>query len=52
LTQELRTRKKLTFEDAQAMAQLPHVKAVTAGIRFFRPELGSAPTRSNIRIAR
>jgi putative ABC transport system permease protein len=40
MTQELRTRKKLTFEDAQAMEQLPHVKAVTAGIRFFRPELG------------
>ncbi len=40
MTQELRTRKKLTFEDAQAMEQLPHVRAVTAGIRFFRPELG------------
>jgi putative ABC transport system permease protein len=40
MTQELRTRKKLTFEDAQAIGQLPHVKAVTAGIRFFRPELG------------
>ena len=36
----MRTRKKLTFEDAQAIGQLPHVKAVTAGIRFFRPELG------------
>ena len=40
MTQEMRTRKKLTFEDAQAIGQLPHVKAVTAGIRFFRPELG------------
>jgi putative ABC transport system permease protein len=39
-TEEMRTRKKLTFEDAQAIGQLPHVKAVTAGIRFFRPELG------------
>lgn len=39
-TEEMRTRKKLTFEDAQAIGQLPHVKAVTAHIRFFRPELG------------
>ncbi|MGA8618312.1 MAG: ABC transporter permease [Candidatus Sulfotelmatobacter sp.] len=39
-TEEMRTRKKLTFEDAEAIMQLPHVKAVSAGIRFFRPELG------------
>ncbi|MGD0988281.1 MAG: ABC transporter permease [Candidatus Sulfotelmatobacter sp.] len=39
-TEEMRTRKKLTFEDAEAIKQLPHVKFVSAGIRFFRPELG------------
>jgi putative ABC transport system permease protein len=36
----MRSRKKLTFEDAEAIKQLPHVKYVSAGIRFFRPELG------------
>src|ERR1700685_1185078 len=40
LSEEMRTRKKLTFEDEEAMRQLPHVKDVSAGIRFFRPELG------------
>ncbi|MGA9392104.1 MAG: ABC transporter permease [Candidatus Sulfotelmatobacter sp.] len=39
-TEEMRTRKKLTFEDAEAVSQLPHVKAAAALLQFFRPELG------------
>src|ERR1700690_2130440 len=40
-TEELRIRKELTFDDGEAMKDLPHVKAVSAGVRYVEPNFGS-----------
>jgi putative ABC transport system permease protein len=39
-TEEMRVRKKLTFEDGQAVGDLPHVKAAATILQFVRRELG------------
>ena len=41
LTEEMRLRRELTMEDADALENLPHVQAVAALLRLYRPEIGS-----------
>jgi putative ABC transport system permease protein len=41
MTAEMRTRKELTMEDAEAIEELPHVKAVSTLLRIFRQDLGT-----------
>jgi putative ABC transport system permease protein len=40
-TEEMRTRKELTYEDYEAISQLPHAKAATTGLRYQRQEFGT-----------
>jgi putative ABC transport system permease protein len=41
MTEEMRMRRELTVEDAEALQDLPHIKSVAALLRLFRQDLGT-----------
>jgi putative ABC transport system permease protein len=41
MSEEMRARRELKLEDAEAIQELPHIKAVGALLRLFRPEIGT-----------
>ncbi len=41
MSEEMRMRRELTMEDAEALQDLPHVQGVSVALRLFRPEIGS-----------
>ena len=41
MSEEMRRRRELSMDDAEALQDLPHVKQVAALLRVFRPEIGS-----------
>ena len=47
-TEEIRTRKELTYDDFVAVQQLPHVKIATTGLRYFRPGIWDWNLRGQI----
>jgi putative ABC transport system permease protein len=44
MSEEMRARKELTMEDAEALQDLPHVRSVSAVLRLFRPDIGGTYT--------
>jgi putative ABC transport system permease protein len=44
MSEEMRMRKELTTEDAEALQDLPHVRSVSAALRLLRPDIGGTYT--------
>src|SRR5947209_20332653 len=40
MPEAIRKRRELSYEASMAMEELPHVKAVPAELRYFRPQFG------------